>query len=137
MGHKRADDIGPGQGAPMARILVIDDDEQVRKALRALLQREGYDVAEAPDGREGMKAVQEHIPDLVMADIIMPEQDGLETIRKIRKDYPDVKVVAISGGGDLEPRFYLHFASGFGALRTLTKPFERQELLDTVRELLD
>jgi DNA-binding response OmpR family regulator len=121
----------------VARILIIDDDEQVLTMLQQLLEREGYEVITAPDGKAGMRLFREEGADLIITDILMPEKDGLETIIELRKDYPDVRIMAISGGGEIEPRFYLHFANEFGALSILTKPFEREELLAAVRELLN
>lgn len=121
----------------MAHILVIDDDDQIRKTLRAVLEREGHEVVEAPDGKVGMRIFQDKGADLVITDIIMPEKDGIETILELRKDYPDAKIIAMSGGGEIEPRVYLRFASQLGALRTLVKPFEREELLTAVQELLE
>jgi DNA-binding response OmpR family regulator len=120
----------------MARILVIDDDQQFRESVGKILMREGYEVSYAADGNDGVKRFQEEGADLVIADIIMPEKEGFETIKEIRETRPDTKVIAVSGGGGIEPRFYLHFAKESGATRTLMKPFRRQELLAIVRELM-
>ncbi len=121
----------------MARVLVIDDDDQILTSLREVLEREGYEVLDAPDGKVGLQLFREEGADLVITDIIMPEKQGLETIKGLREDNPDVKIVAISGGGAIEPRVYLHYAEEAGAMRTLPKPFEREELLEAVRELLE
>ncbi len=120
----------------MTRVLVIDDDDQVRETLKEVLKRAGYEVKGARDGMEGMRLFRNEGADLVIADIIMPEKDGLETIRELREGFPEAKILAISGGGDVDPRFYLHCARELGALRTLAKPFGRKELLDTVDEML-
>jgi CheY-like chemotaxis protein len=120
----------------MARILVMDDDSQIRTALRETLERSGYDVVEAANGEVGIQMFCEKGADLIIADIIMPEKDGLSTIRALQEDSRNIKVVAISGGGDIEPRFYLKLAEESGALRTLTKPFQKNELLAVVTELL-
>ena len=120
-----------------ARILLIDDDDQIRTALREMLEREGYEVAEAPDGKAGCSYFRNEGADLVITDILMPEKDGIETIIEIRRDFPEAKIIAISGGGDIDPNFYLHLSSQFGVSRTLTKPFEREDLLASVRELMD
>ena len=120
----------------MKRILVIDDEAMMRNMLRQLLEREGYEVFDASDGDEGLKIQMQHPVELVITDLIMPEKEGFETIKEIREQSPDTKVIAVSGGGGIEPRFYLHFAKESGATRTLMKPFRRQELLAIVRELM-
>ena len=102
-----------------------------------MLELEGHEVVDAPDGKLGLQLFREEGADLVITDIIMPEKAGLETIMELRKDYPGVKIIAISGGGAIEPRVYLHYAKEAGAMRTLPKPFEREELLEGVRELLE
>ncbi len=121
----------------MARILVMDDDEQIRTTIHQVLDLEGHEVIEAPDGKEGINLFKESGADLIITDIVMPEKEGLETITELRRDFPDIKIIAISGGGRGDPKSYLTLAKGFGALRTLTKPFEREELLEAVRELLE
>jgi DNA-binding response OmpR family regulator len=120
----------------MARILVVDDDNQVRSMLRVTLTREGYDVVEAADGFEAIKLFHESQFDLIITDIIMPGLEGFETITRLRSDSPTVKIIAISGGGRLAPEGYLEVAENLGALKAFTKPVDRDELLSTVRELL-
>jgi DNA-binding response OmpR family regulator len=121
----------------MSTILVMDDDEQVRAMLRQALEREGYEVLDAPDGKEGMRLFREQGADLIITDLIMPEKEGLETIMELRRDFPDVKIIAISGGGRVSADEYLDQAYKFGARVILTKPFALEELLDAVRELLE
>ena len=118
-------------------ILVIDDDETIRELLRAILEREGYRVLEAPDGGEGLKQFTETPTDLVITDLIMPGKEGIETIRDLRRKFPDVKIIAVSGGGRIGPDSYLKMAKGVGALRTLSKPFDRTVLLKAVEEVID
>ena len=118
-------------------ILVIDDDETIRELLRAILEREGYRVLEAPDGGEGLKQFTETPTDLVITDLIMPGKEGIETIRDLRRKFPDVKIIAVSGGGRIGPDSYLKMAKGVGALRTLSKPFDRTVLLETVEEVIE
>jgi DNA-binding response OmpR family regulator len=120
----------------MARILVIEDDRQVRMLLKKILTREGYDVIEAEDGQHGLRQFRENGADLVITDIIMPEKEGLETIQELKQD-SDVSIIAISGGGRISPDDYLKLAAKFGASCTLSKPIEKQVLLDTVRNLID
>ena len=121
----------------MAAILVVDDDRDVRDMLQRLLERAHYEVETAEDGRQALRMFQEKTYDVVITDILMPEKDGIETIIEIRRDFPEAKIIAISGGGDIDPNFYLHLSSQFGVSRTLTKPFEREDLLASVRELMD
>lgn len=120
----------------MARILIIDDEAPVRNMLRQMLEKEGYEVAEAEDGKVGMRRYAEHPPDLVITDILMPEKEGIETILALRKADPGVKIIAISGGGRTGRLDVLPVAKAFGALRTLAKPFTRDELLGAVRSVL-
>ena len=120
----------------MSNILVIEDDEQVRSMLRVTLELVGYEVEDAPDGKEGLRIFHQKPFDLIITDIVMPEKDGMETIIEMRRKLPDVKIIAISGGGYIIPDYYLDSAKFFGAMRTFTKPFEQKELLETVRELL-
>ncbi len=120
----------------MGRILVIDDDAQVRTYLRQVLAQEGHEVHLADNGKTGTRIFRETRPDLVVLDLIMPEQEGLETIRKLLAEAPGLKIIAISGGGHLVPEAFLDVARDLGASRTLAKPFERQALLGAVDELL-
>ena len=118
------------------KILVIDDDEQMRVLLRQVMEWAGHEVVEAADGREGTRLQRQHRADLVITDLIMPEQEGLETITALRRDYPNLKIIAISGGGRIGPEAYLPAARELGADRVFSKPFDVQELAETVRELL-
>ncbi|MFC1822932.1 response regulator [Thermodesulfobacteriota bacterium] len=121
----------------MARILLIEDDDQMRAMLRLMLERSGYDVAEAADGRVGINLYKASPADLIITDLIMPEKEGIETILALKQDYPELKIIAISGGGQVDPEAYLRMAQKAGALRTLAKPFERDDLLNTIKEVLD
>jgi len=120
----------------MALILVIDDEEGMRALLRGLLEKEGHKVLEAPDGMAGIRLYQENRPDLVITDIFMPEKEGTQTILELRKNNPNVKIIAISGG-ELAARIdVLGTAKIFGALRVLTKPFRLEDMRQAVKELL-
>jgi CheY-like chemotaxis protein len=120
----------------MALILVVDDDAAVRDSIQTILSLDGHDVIEAADGREGEAQVARRAPDLVILDIFMPERDGFETLRSLRRTYPRLKILAISGsaGGQLERT--LAFAQEFGADAVLHKPFPADTLRRAVRELL-
>ena len=120
----------------MVRILVIDDDEDFRSMLRTALEQDGYVVEEARNGREGLQRYVIAPTDVVITDLLMPEQDGLETIRALRQMNPQVKIIAISGGGRTGRLNFLPLAGMFGALRTLQKPFTLQQLHDVVREVV-
>lgn len=120
----------------MSHILVIDDDDQVRGLLKRILERTGYSVADAENGKVGMERHRASPAALIITDIVMPEQEGLETIQALRRTSPETKILAISGGGFNQPGNYLTLASHFGAHRVLPKPIEREVLLATVRELI-
>ena len=121
----------------MTRILVMDDDALLRGALRVALEAAGYDVMEAADGEVGLRLYREHGADLVLVDIFMPERDGLEVIRELRAERPQLKILAISGGGQRARVEILKAATALGASRTLRKPFEPRNLLTAIRELLE
>ena len=120
----------------MQRILVIDDEPAIRALLQTLLERGGYDVVTAPDGKKALRSFREAPADLIITDIFMPDMEGLETIRELRNDYPDLQIIAISGGGRTGPESYLKMAEIFGAVRSFTKPVNTDVLLDAVRELI-
>jgi CheY-like chemotaxis protein len=118
----------------MAKILVIDDDPQMRRLLSRLLSGEGHAVHEAPNGRDGIELFRRVHPVLVITDLVMPEQEGIETIRELRREAPTIPILAISGDG---PSVYLRAATELGASAALEKPFGADELLSVVAKLLD
>jgi DNA-binding response OmpR family regulator len=118
------------------KILVIDDDHMVRYALSRILQRSGYDVVTASDGKRGMMLVRQELPDVVITDIIMPEQEGVETISLLRHQYPQMKIIAISGGGRIRNIDFLEMARSLGADDVISKPFEADELLGRLRRVM-
>lgn len=120
----------------MALILVIEDVDEVRSVLRRMLEAEGHEVVEAADGGTGIEQYRKKAADLVITDIIMPDKEGLETIRELRRDFPKVKIIAVSGGGRIGPHDYLDLAERFGAQRTIKKPFDQKELIEAVNEVL-
>ena len=99
------------------------------------MERAGHEVFTAPNGRVATKEYLHKTIDLIVIDIVMPEQNGIETIYHFHTQHPDLKIVAISGGGLLDPQSYLRIAKTAGALRTLTKPFEPDKLLALIDEL--
>jgi DNA-binding NtrC family response regulator len=111
------------------RILIVDDDQSVCRLLAAILEDSGYTTAQAPNGREAMALLESRPFDLVITDLVMPEQEGIETIKLLRRDFPELKVIAMSGafGGD-----YLRIAGYLGAHQTLQKPISVDALLRAV-----
>ena len=139
-GGKRADP-GGGQTDASARravsVLVLDDEEQVTLLLRSILEHEGYRVAVARTAVDALNAIGQEPPDLVITDIFMPDQDGLEFIKDVRARYPAIKILAISGGAQHFPADpFLALAHYSGAQQTLMKPFEPAALLQAVSALL-
>lgn len=121
----------------MPRLILVEDDAQVRGMLRETLQQEGYEVVEASNGREAVTLYRQAPADLVITDIIMPEQDGVETIHALRREFPDVKVIAISGGSaNIRGDYLLGTAHALGAIKTFHKPVDMNELLHTVKSAL-
>jgi DNA-binding response OmpR family regulator len=120
----------------VARILIIDDESQVRDLLRQALERAGHEVVEARDGREGLRSFRVTPADLILTDILMPEKEGLETIIELRREVPGIKIIAMSGGRGGKLNF-LDIAKQLGAQRVLQKPFGVHEVLKMVTELLE
>jgi CheY-like chemotaxis protein len=119
------------------RILVIDDDDLVRSLLRQMLERSGYEVTEAVDGAQGMRIFNEDPTDLVITDLLMPVMSGTKLILKLQSRFPDLKIIAISGGGQMyESGDYLSFAKELGAHRILQKPISMEELLRAVQDVM-
>lgn len=120
----------------MAHILIIEDDALLRQTLRYTLERLGYDVTEASDGKEGLAVQKNAVCDLVIVDIIMPGIDGIKTIIELKRQSPSLKIIAMSGGGRGSADDYLSMAAKLGAKRTLAKPFSADDLSALVSEVL-
>ncbi len=120
----------------MARILVADDDPIMRKMLREMLAQSGHETVEASDGDEALERQREEPADLVITDILMPGKEGLETIRDFQREFPDIKIIAISGGG-FTGKDYLPLARELGASHAFSKPFSQKQMLTAVNELLE
>jgi DNA-binding response OmpR family regulator len=121
----------------MAKILVIEDDEQIRSLIKQILEKEGHYILIAPEGEKGLALYKDELPDLVITDIVMPGKEGLSTIMDLKSINPNVKIIAISGGGKVSPESYLYLAEKYGAMAVLKKPFTRLEITNSVNRLLD
>ncbi len=120
----------------MARVLIVDDDEPIRKTLRRMLEPAGYDVVEAADGREGVERYKEDSVDLVLMDLIMPEKEGIQAAAELRHYDPEIKIIAISGGGRIGNFQVLRIAQKFGIEHALPKPIRMAKLLAMVKDVL-
>jgi len=120
----------------MARIVIIEDDDTLRPALLQTVRKLGHEAWAEPDGKAGLARVRAWPPDLVITDMVMPEKEGVETIRELRRDFPAIRIIAISGGGRHHNADYLLFAKKFGATATLAKPFSRDELRQVLETVL-
>lgn len=120
----------------MARILVIDDEAIIRDLLVNILEREGHETVTASNEKAGMKIQREHPADLIITDIIRPEKEGIETIKELRRNFQDVKIITMSRVGRIDSEKYFQIAKTLGAIKSIAKPIYRSELLKTVQELL-
>lgn len=120
---------------PTSHILVIEDDEPYRNMLGAALECEGYRVTLAENGRLGVLAFENDPADLVLTDVVMPEQEGIETIMDLKRKYPDLKIIAMSGGVT-HSETYLKICRQIGAHATLSKPFSLDKLNSTLKMAL-
>ncbi|HYD67908.1 response regulator [Azospirillum sp.] len=120
----------------MATVLVIDDDDMVRTMLLRTLTRGGHTAVGARDGIEGVARFRESPADLVITDIFMPNQEGLATIMELRRSFPAIRIIAISGGGARASLDVLPVAEALGAQKTLRKPFTPAEVMDAVKDVL-
>jgi CheY-like chemotaxis protein len=120
----------------MSRVLVIEDNEDMRAMLVLKLQLEGFDVVGARDGTGALDLLDRQPADVIVTDLFMPDKDGIETIEEVRRRFPLAKIVAMSGWQSAQGPNYLEVAREIGAVRTLRKPFEPDELVRIVREVL-
>jgi len=121
----------------MAKILVLDDELSILLMIKKMLEKAGHEVSLALNGKEGMELFERSRPDLLITDIIMPEKEGLETIFELRRKHPELKIIAISGGGRISPDGYLPGAKLLGADMTFQKPLDQKEFLQAVSQLLN
>jgi DNA-binding NtrC family response regulator len=123
-----------GMNRAPARIVVIDDDAEMRAMLEQTLESAGYSVASGNNGKYGIEQCSMSPADLVITDLFMPNKEGIETIIELHRDFPRVKVIAVSGKTDAGPLFFA--ARRLGAVRTLPKPFQPREILALVEQVL-
>ncbi len=121
---------------PRNRILLIDDNRDTRQMLSLMLKVEGHEVASVSKAAAAFELLRTEPFDLVITDILMPDIDGLELITRLRRDYPSLKIIAMSAGGRIGPEAYLEIASKLGAEAVLRKPFTQNQMLETVKAVL-
>lgn len=120
----------------MASILLVDDDDEFLAMLSAVLTRAGYQVRVAFDGQRAISTYRNRPVDLVITDLVMPEKEGMELIRELKRLDPEARIIAVSGAGHNALPHYLNIARALGAQRVLAKPFSEREILEAVSELL-
>jgi len=120
----------------MPRVLIIEDEAELREMIKTSLIRRKYSVMEAVNGKDALTHFKPSMTDLVITDLIMPEEDGLKVIMKLREIKPSLKIIAISGGGKAGPGGYLNLAKALGANAILSKPFSINDLISKIEELL-
>jgi len=116
------------------KILIVDDEDRIRGLFRIWLERAGHEVYEAENGQKGVEVQQRTPVDFLICDLIMPVQEGIETITQFRDNYPEIGIIAISGGGKIGAESYLAVAEQLGAWRVFTKPLDMTLLLETIKE---
>lgn len=121
----------------MPAILLVDDDELVRTMLEITLTKLGHQVTGARNGKEALRLFAAEPPELVLTDMVMPDKEGVEVIGELRRLQPDLKIIAMSGGGRGDATDYLKVARLMGAKHTLHKPFSTADLVDAIAAVLD
>lgn len=121
----------------MPQLLIIDDDATMRDMLYELTHLEGFSAMVAENGLAAQKLLETHRFDCIITDIVMPEKEGLETILHIRKEHPDLPIIAMSGGARIKPESYLDLAKQFGARYTFPKPFETKVFVAAIKDCLE
>lgn len=122
---------------PVARVLIVEDQDLVRRSMRMWLEQAGYEVEEAADGESGLRLLGSHPVDLVVTDVIMPNVEGLELIRRLRRHHPDVKIIVVSGSPPIGGMSILDAALKLGADFAVAKPFTPRDLTSAVLRCLN
>jgi Response regulator containing CheY-like receiver, AAA-type ATPase, and DNA-binding domains len=121
----------------MPGVLIVEDDKELREMLKLSLLRRNFTVLEAENGKAAITHFKPLITDIVVTDLIMPEEDGLKVVIKLRELKPSIKIIAISGGGKVGPGSYLNLAKALGADAIYSKPFSINDLITKIEQLLD
>jgi CheY-like chemotaxis protein len=121
----------------MPGVLLVEDDKELREMLKLSLLRKNFTVIEAENGRDAITHFKPSMTDLVVTDLIMPEEDGLKVVIKLRELKPSIKIIAISGGGKVGPGSYLNLAKALGADAIYSKPFSINDLISKIEQLLE
>lgn len=121
----------------MTTILLVEDDAACATMLRTALTTFGHQVVLAPDGKQALRLYDPQAINVVVADLMMPEMDGMELILKLQERDPAVRVIAMTGGGRGKPEAYLRMAERLGAVKSIAKPFPLEDLRQAVAECLD
>lgn len=116
------------------KILIVDDDDRIRELFRMWLEREGHEVFEAENGRKGVEVQLRASVDMLICDLIMPVQEGIETITQFAEEFPEIGIIAISGGGKIGPDSYLNVAEHLGAWKVFTKPVDMPALMEAIKQ---
>ena len=120
----------------MKKILLVDDDPFIIESTTIVLEDSGYEVSAAHNGDEALDLLASKTYDLMITDVVMPQKDGIEVLLNVKRRYPDLKVMVISGGGRLNVTNYLETAQHMDAAATLAKPFNNKDLLDKISDIL-
>jgi len=121
----------------MPGILIVEDDKDLREMLKVSLLRKRFTVLEAENGKDAIVHFKPSVTDAVVTDLIMPEEDGLKVVMKLRELKPSIKIIAISGGGKAGPGSYLNLAKALGADAIYSKPFSINDMISRIEELLE
>jgi DNA-binding response OmpR family regulator len=121
----------------MPGVLIVEDDKELREMLKMMLVRRNFTVLEAENGKTAIAHFKPTLTDIVVTDLIMPEEDGLKVVIKLRELKPSIKIIAISGGGKVGPGSYLNLAKALGADAVFSKPFSLNDLVARIEQLLD
>jgi CheY-like chemotaxis protein len=121
----------------MPGILIVEDDDELREMLGVAFSKRKFTILEAANGKDAILHFKPAVTDLVVTDLIMPEEDGLKVIMKLRELKPSIKVIAISGGGKVGPGSYLNLAKLLGADAVYSKPFSLNVLIRKIEDLLE
>lgn len=120
----------------MARLLIVDDEPSIRRIIQLMLKNSGHELFTAGNGREAMQILNKEEIDLILLDVVMPEQGGLETIMQIRNGFPHIKLIIISGKVPVENDAFRNLIDQYGVARVFDKPFEKEDIMRAIDELL-